>query len=211
MNYNPAQTTAMKRFLIIIIPLAILGTGQYGITQTPRLTIYFNDGLTQNHESQCPPDPPGTVFDSLYIVAEGFISPISQIEYSVKYDPAFYWITDCMVYGTAVGNTATGIIQSWSTPQDASSQLLLSKVYVIWICHSCFYEVGCNTKVCVDSNPNTGYLKALQWPDMSPIYPESWAAIICLCNPYPGYNLCEITQPVPVEQMLWGTIKALYR
>ena len=196
----------MKSFLILVIAFAIIGTAQHGLTQPPRILIYFNDGLTQDYKNQCPPDAPGTVIDSLYIVAEGFESPISQIEYSVHYDPHFFWITDLTVYGTVEGNTATGIIQSWSTPQDASSQLLLSKVLVVWNCQVCF---ECDINVCVDSNPNTGYLKALRWPDMSPIFPESWAAIICPTGVYP--RLCPISPPVPVEQMFWGTIKALYK
>ncbi len=85
----------------------------------------------------CPPDPPGVIFDSLYIVAEDFNALISQIEYKVNYEPAFFWLYDLVPSGTAEGNTEIGIIQSWENAQDASTQLLLNKVFVLWMCSDC--------------------------------------------------------------------------
>ncbi len=180
---------------------------QYGLAQPPRVSIYFDDALSR-WWGMCPPDPPGVIFDSLYVVAEDFSALISQIEYKVNYEPAFLWLYDLAASGTAEGNTDIGIIQSWENPQDASTQLLLNKVFVLWMCSDCG-SGNTDIMICVDSNPNTGYLRAIRWPDMSPIFPESWAVHLCPTNYYP--RDCPITPPVPVEQANWGAIKSFYK
>jgi hypothetical protein len=64
--------------------------------------------------------------------------------------------------------------------------------------------------ICVDSHPETGYLRAISWPNMVPVYPMSHRAILCIAT-LPPYPPCPISPPVPVEETTWGQVKALYR
>jgi hypothetical protein len=177
--------------------------------QYPGMWIYFNEGLSKGVEESCPDQPPGSVLDSLYIVAKSFPVPISQIEYRVNYPPQILWLGDWIQSGTAEGNTPTGIIQSWESPQDASTQLVLVKVLFIWMCQLCYD--GTHIRICVDANPNTGFLRALTWPGPTVTYPDSWEAFICpnISDTYP--IRCFIISGIHDEQTTWGSIKMLYK
>lgn len=198
----------MRNIISFSIVMILICAAHASFAQSPGMWIYFNEGLTQGIESQCPPSPPGTVIDSIYIVAESFPTPISQIEYCVNYPSQLIYILDVIPSGTAEGYTSTGIVQSWESPQDASMQLLLAKVVFIWMCQACHEE---SFRICVDTNPNTGFLRALTWPDLTAIYPDSWKALVCplLGDTYP--EKCPIISGIPVEQTCWGSIKLLYK
>lgn len=200
----------MGKLISFGLVIALICSSYASFAQNPGMWIYFNEGLSQNIKTECPPDPPGTVLDSLYIVAGSFPVPISQIEYRVNYPQQILWLADIIPSGTADGSTSTGIIQSWESPQDASAQLLLVKVLFLWNCQLC-YE-GTHVPICVDANPNTGFLRALMWPGPTATYPDSWEAILCPCCDPPGK--CQIISGILgtlTEYTTWGGIKLIYK
>jgi hypothetical protein len=168
----------------------------------PAVRIYFDADLTISSVN-CPPNPPGTIFDSVYVVAENFTDPILRIEYRLLYEPLLIWLWDGDVSGTATGNTNEGIVHTWTTPQDASGKLVLAKGLVFWMCDNCGPEFG---RLCADSHPGTGYLRATRASDGKWVYPLSRGGQICghSVDPVP----CTVT--VPVESTSWGHIKSMY-
>ncbi|MHC4062003.1 MAG: hypothetical protein ACYSR6_10405 [Planctomycetota bacterium] len=151
----------------------------------PDVRIYFDSDLTIS-SANCPPEPPGTVIDTVYVVAENFTDPISRIEYRLLYGPQLSLLWDAVVSGTTTGNTSAGIVHTWAIPQDASGKLVLAKSVVMWMCDDCL--VNEFATLCVDSHPGTGYLRA--------------------CGHSVDPVSCIVT--VPVESTSWGHIKSMY-
>jgi len=188
--------------LFCVLFLAALSASvQPGFAQTPSVTTYFDENF-KLVLPVCPDDRLGR----LYVIAENFPAPFIQLEYRVNFDPEVTYIGDYIRGGTAVGWSPTGIIQTWPTPQDASSHLVVSEIVVFYNCEGCQVQ---GITICVDAHPETGYLRAISWPNMEPVYPMSHMAVIC---PNLGPNPpCPISPPVPVEATTWGHVKALYR
>jgi hypothetical protein len=187
----------MRKVLIIFFALLILGLGaSISSAQIPNVQVFFTSdwgtyGAT--HLDSCPPDPPGTVFDSLYVVASNFNMWMSAIEYQVIYPPAIMFLSDNNG-GLNIGTSPTGISTAWPLPQNAYVPLSVNKVYFIYMCQRC-YE-GTNIPINVVPNPTTGLLQAVRWPDNITVPAIGMVSLIC--------------PTVPTEETTWGNIKALY-
>ena len=189
-------------FCVVVLTTLLPGV-QIGFAQTPSVSIYFDEDL-ESVLPVCPDDPLG----KLYVIAVNFPAPFVQLEYKVNYPPEVIYLGEVVRGGTAVGMTPIGIVQTWPTPQDASSPLVVAEVSVAWMaCNYCESQI---ITICVDSHPDTGYLRAISWPNMEDVYPVSHRAVICPCCPLP-YPPCPISPPTPVEATTWGHVKALYR
>ncbi len=194
----------MARLGALIIALILsFGIVSSAESQVPHLQIYFNFDTT-GETASCPPDPSGTVIDSLYIVAEDFNAYISAIEYRVDYPPEILWLIDD-TNGIDIGNSTSGIATAWPRPRNAFSPVIVNRVIFIWMCQGCS---KCNIPLCANVHSDTGYLRAVRWPDLEFIYATTGAACICVCGP--PFCICP-NPPVPTEATSWGKIKAIYR
>jgi hypothetical protein len=195
-----------KPAYIFICFLLLFASSYPAHSDTPYLQIYFDADLTEYY-ADCPPDPPGTVFDSVYVAAVGFDAFISAIEYRIDYTPHFVWLAD-VTTGLNIGQTTTGIATAWPYPQNAYSPLVVAKVMVMWVCQNCTPEFT-HVPFCANGHSLTGYIRAVRWPDNQFIYATNKAT--CLCPTCCG-DPCECpSSPIPVEESTWGSIKALYR
>lgn len=197
---HPISILLFVTFLTTLVPGI-----QNGLAQTPSVSVYFDEDLTRV-EPSCPDQPPGTVLGTLFVIAEHFPAPFIQLEYRVKFPAEVLYLGEVVRGGSAVGVSPIGIIQTWETPQDASSHLVVNEIWMLWMCVYCMET---DIQICVDTHPETGYFRALRWPDMAAIYPMSHTAVACpLLHTYPP---CTISPPVPVEETTWGEVKSLYR
>jgi hypothetical protein len=197
------KSSLLSRGVSLGIVLFTFCSAPEGFGQTPEVRIYF-DASFYSSNGECPPTPPGTVIDTLYIVAEHFSDQISGIEYKINFVPQLIWLQDIIPSGSAEGNTNTGVIQTWTNPQSASQKLLLMKVLFVWMCDNCFGNES--VKLCPDSHPQTGYLRALKTADSAWIYPDAFSGILCQAGAVDPQ--CDV--PVPIKESSWGHIKSLY-
>ena len=193
------RITVIVLFVLIILSVLV----QPAASQQPYLRIYFDSGLT-SFSSECPPEPPGMVLDSLFIVAFNLNAFISAIEFGIDYTSNLMWLADDHT-GLSIGNSDTGIAIAWPFPQNAFTPLLVDKVYFLWMCQNC--SCGLNVCVCPQVHPETGRLRAVRWPDNEFIYMNVLPGVLCAA---PNGDPCRCEQPVPVEETSWGKIKALY-
>ena len=122
-------------------------------------------------------DPPGTVLDSMFVVAHYLNAFISAIEYRVDYPPEMLHISD-FTTGLTLGTTADGIATAWPYPQNGYSPLLVAKVMFLWNCQGCS---GCMDRcICPQGHPVSGSIRAVSWPDNQFIYMTLKPGRICL-------------------------------
>jgi hypothetical protein len=164
----------------------------------PNIQVYFTSEwgtYGQTHLQECPPDPPGTVVGTLYIVAINFNMWMSAVEYQVNYPPQFIWLAD-NTGGIDIGQSPTGIATSWPLPQNAFVPYAVNTVTFIYNCQLC--NSGPNIPICVVPNPAaiSGQVQAVRWPDGTLIPAIGMKSLIC--------------PTIPVEETSWGQIKALY-
>lgn len=205
------------RMLVVFLALALTVSLPFvdrGFAQAPTVSVYFSvDG--EWALDVCPYDPLGMLF----IIAKDVPSPFVQLEYRADLPPDVIYLGEQPNGGSAVGNIVEGVIQTWPGPQDASSQLVVNVIHVLFTCQDC---IRIDVPICLNSHPGTGYFRAVGWPDGSNIYPATDSAVICpsLCGvPGPtgrsplcgGRPECPISPPVPVSRATWGAVKALYR
>ncbi len=204
----------MKLLLTCVVAFALFcATVPDGNAQPAYLQVYFDQDLTETVAPSCPYGPPGTEVTELYIVAHGFDSWLSAIEFRLALPSELVWLGD--VWGQshlALGSSPTGIAVAFPLPVNAFAPVQVLTVVVLWMCQGCdMIAENCataNTLVCVDVYPSSGRIRAVTWPDQRLIQATSGTAIICptLCG---GGSCPEL--PVPVDETTWGRIKAQYR
>jgi hypothetical protein len=164
------------------------------LAQTPTVQIYFDEALQVKHR-RCPDAQPGTILDTLYIVAHNFNAQIIDIEYLFHTYGNMAYAGDLLPAGyTAIGFSVDGIVVSFPAPVYAGSTLLIQGVMFWWTCRGCPYP---DYLIWIEPHPMSGKVQATRWPDLGKI--EGMGRYSWLCP------------VVPVEQKTWGGIKALYR
>ncbi len=189
----------MKKVLVIFSAMMLLTLGASWVHAggpIPNVQVYFTSDWGTYGQAQipeCPPNPPGTVLDSLYVVANNFGMWMSAIEYQVIYPPQIMWLSD-YTGGLDIGTSPTGIATAWPLPQNAFVPFAVNKVLFIYLCQLC-YE-GTNIPIDVVPHPDSGLLRAVRWPDNFIVHAIGMRSLIC--------------PTIPVEETTWGNIKALY-
>jgi hypothetical protein len=159
---------------------------------SPSVRIYFDDAFTVTHKD-CPDDPPGTVLDSLYVVAEDFNLWFNAIEYMIVFPPEVLFETDAND-GLNIGTSETGIASAWPLPFWEHKPTMVNKVIFTWNCQGS-QEDG--IPIHVVPHPVTGFVRGVEWWDHSFVYAVGISGWIRASE-------------VPVENTSWGRIKALY-
>ena len=174
--------------------------------QAPYLQVYFDQGLTETY-ANCPNSPPGSVIDTIYVVAHNFDAWLNGIEFRIDYPPQMMWLGDQFDPNALhIGNTNQGIGLAWTIPFNAFVPNVVLSAIVLWMCDNCDTP-NMNQVVCFNVYPGSGYLRAVRWPDLELIYGQSGTAVICpACG---AWRPCD-QLPVPVERTTWGGIKAMY-
>ena len=185
----------MRKTLVVVIVVAIAcGSSTVANSQIPHVAVFFDPGL-QYQQKNCPPAPIGTVLDSVFVVATNFDMWMSAIEYQIIYPPEMLFLGDVTPAGALViGNSPAGITIAFPTPMNAFTQAVVQKTKFIWMCDACFNP---NTPLIVVPHPNSGFLRAVRWPDNVVVNAIGWTSLICAT--------------IPVEESTWGQVKALYR
>lgn len=187
----------MRRVLLtfaIVFMIAIAGSA-FAQT-TPYFQVYFDEDLKVAAED-CPPDPAGTVFDTLYIVAHNFDMWISAAEFAVDYGPHLsHWGERPVDTDLALGGTTgpNGVALSWPVPRSGWSAVLMMTVTVRWECSGCG---GINdAEIVITGIPGHPNPRAVDFNTEESVYGVGMKSLICAS--------------VPVEETSWGQIKALY-
>ena len=184
----------MKRSLLITVCCIVCASA--ASAQIPHLAIYFDEGL-QHQQADCPADPIGTVFDTLYVVANNFGIWLNGIEFQVLYPTQLMFLGDMMVgYAISIGNSAVGIGIAFPIPLIAHVQAVVLKVNFVWMCDNCGPE-NQNVPIIVLPYPGQPWIRAVEWPNLNVHVGIGVTALICAT--------------VPVQETTWGNIKALYR
>jgi hypothetical protein len=185
----------MKRSLLIAMCFVLSTSAAF--TQTPNVSVYFDEFLTQT-SWQCPGAPVGTVYDTVYVVANNFEMWMVGIEYMIDYSPALAWVADIFPPNTLhTGSSPApgGVEIAWSLPANGWQGVLVQRAAVLWMCDSCTgFET---TLVTVLPHPMSGQVRAMRWPEMDYIPGVGMLSIIC--------------NTIPVEETSWGQVKALYQ
>jgi len=190
----------MKKLVVSFLAVLLMALGVAWVSAAgpvPNVQVYFTSDYGAYGKAQipeCPPNPPGTVFDSLYVVANNFNCYISAIEYQVSYPPQIIWLGDDTGTGLNIGSSPTGIATAWPFPQNAFVPYAVNKVKFIYNCQLCYD--GNNIPITVLPNPGSGYLRFTQWPSNTLINAIGMVSLIC--------------PTIPVEETTWGNIKAIY-
>jgi hypothetical protein len=175
-----------------VVLLAVIVTTSPLKAESPSIRIYFDEAFTVVHKN-CPDDPPGTVLDSLYVVAEDFNVWFNAIEYMIVYPPEIIFDSD-VTGGLDIGTSATGLATAWPLPFWEQKPNLINKVMFVWNCQGSQDE---GIPIHVVPHPETGFVRAVEWWDHYFVYGVGLTGWIRASE-------------VPVEDTTWGRIKALY-
>lgn len=173
--------------------LAVVLTSTLLHAETPSVRIYFDEAFTVVHKD-CPDEPPGTVLDSLYVVAEDFNLWFNAIEYMILYPPEILFESD-VNEGLNIGTSATGIATAWPKPFWEHKPNMVNKVIFTWNCQGSQEE---GIPIQVVPHPQTGFIRAVEWWEHYFVYGVGMTGWIRASE-------------VPVEDTSWGRIKALYK
>ena len=176
-----------------IIACCIVAPG--ASAQTPTVSIYFDEYYSFPRGELCQ----GVgVFDTLWVVAEGFNAWISAIEYAINFSDmsgVMIWVADLPVALLNIGSTPQGVATTWLRPQNGFAPLLVMQVLVQWACDDCY--AATNRYLSLGWHPQTGYVRAVRYPDRAFIEATGLASTICAAG-------------FPIETATWGAVKALY-
>jgi len=187
----------MKKVLVAIFAVAIVGLGVSVNAQTPNVTIYFDDNASET-SADCPTGEIGTVFGDFLVVANNFNMWMNAIEYAIEYPPQIEYMSDVLwdeVNQLALGQSPTGIAVVWTLPGQAFGPLVVEKVMFTWMCNDCS-EPNQNAPVKVVPFPSSGKIRALRYPDLFEVQGVGMTSLVCAT--------------IPNEDTTWGKVKALY-
>jgi hypothetical protein len=199
----------MKKTLVVVVAIAIALSASVASAQIPNVVVYFDITSTQM-DAVCPPDPAGTVFTDLYVVANNFNMWVSAIEYQISLPPSLMFLGDFIGDNQlSIGSAVTGIGISWPLPANGFEALRCQRISVIWQCQNigtvedpaCVLADGVTAfndhLIHVLPYPTSGKVRAIRWPDNVEVLGIGMTSVIC-------------GQTIPVEETTWGGIKALY-
>jgi len=195
----------MKSVTSFVVSLFLVGiaAAPAALAQVPNVALYTDKALQEREIVGCPEEPPGVIFDTLYVVASGFTMAMASIEYRIDLSPQLGFVGDIVPAGVAEGFSIDGIRISFATPADATGQLLVQKIEFIYGCEGCKnWKTGItimDVPLRVLPHPGSGKIQAVRWPDIVAIEATGSPAILC---PRAG---------APVEGSTWGAIKSLYQ
>ncbi len=144
----------------------------------------------------CPEALPGTVIDTLYIVADGFNMAMASVEFMVDISEYFLFLADIVSAGVVEGNSVGGIRISYPAPADATGRLVVNGIVFTCMCEVCA-DVKFDTPLEVLPYPESGKIQAYRWPDMVGIEAVGLTSYLCWTAS-------------PVKHTTWGNIKALF-
>jgi hypothetical protein len=188
----------MKKVLVVVCVVALMSFAALSASaQTPNVQVYFDANLTQT-QSPCPAAPAGTIFGSLFVVANNFGSFINAIEYQIVYPPQLGFVGDTFNTPLVVGNSAIGVSVAWAVPQNAFAPLIIGLANILWLCQDCpGPNVGAQIVVIPSPLNLDGKVQAVQWPTNIKLDGIGQTSLLCT--------------GVPTEETTWGGIKALYK
>jgi hypothetical protein len=141
----------MKKHVLFFSIVATVGLlASVCLAATPTVSVYFDEALTVRAVDRM---DAGEV--TLYIVAEGFDSKISAIEYKIDYPTGMTWMSDVGMPVIKIGTTREGIAQAWSEPIEGRSPKVIGKVLVRWD-----PAAGAGGDIAVGPNPISGRIRA---------------------------------------------------
>ncbi len=159
------------------------------LAQTPTVGIFFDEYLTRM-DKDC---PPGGGLDTAYVVASGFNTFISAIEYAVNYPASMTWVGDLDTPPVTLGTTPTGITEAWPLPLNGYNPLVVARIAFIWNCDGCSVT---DDPIVVVPHPYSGFVRATDFPQYNTINGVGMKSLVCAT--------------VPTEDTTWGQVKALY-
>jgi len=183
----------MKKILVVVFAVVVmLGAAQVN-AQVPHVAVFFSNG---SNAANCPAEPPGTVLDSISVVAVNFDMWMNGIEYQISYPPQMLWLGDFIGDGNLkIGSSPTGIGITFPIPLNAFGPAVVQTANFFWMCDSCDLP-NQNQPVVVGPYPSSGVVRAVRWPDLVVVEGVGLTSLIC--------------PTVPVQEKTWGGIKALY-
>lgn len=182
----------MKRVFAIGLTLCLLFVAGAAIAQTPYIMVYYDDFYTVGNKD-CPTGLPGTIIDSVYVVAQQFNSWFVAVEYSINYPTQMTYVSETPTSTLTIGSTGSGIAQAWAFPVNGYQPALLNKVYFLWNCDGCGVT---NSPIVVTSHLQTFQLSGVKFPSNEVFSIVGMTSLVC--------------GTTPVEETTWGNIKALY-
>lgn len=187
----------MKNVLVVVIAVAIGLTAVHASAQIPNVSIYFDKTFTETGKN-CPVAPPGTVMDSIWVVANNFNMWMNAIEYTIEYPSKVLWVGDAFPPDRlTIGSSPSGVGVSWPLPANAFGALVIQKARFFWMCDQCGpTDFDRNVPWTVLPYPLQSTVRAVRWPDLVIV---------------PGVGMTSLICPTtPVHETTWGGIKALY-
>ena len=191
--------------ILVGVFLVVLALAPSSLAQVPNVALYTDKAFQEREIEGCPEEPPGTILDTLYVVASGFNMAMASIEYRIDLSRYLAFMGDIVPAGVAEGSSIDGIRISFPAPADATGQLLVQKIEFIYLlCQGC-QDYQHPTIMIIDvplrvlPHPASGKIQAVRWPDMVAVEAVGLPAILC---PRIG---------VPIEGSTWGAIKSLYQ
>jgi hypothetical protein len=188
----------MKRMLVVACAIAFCVCAISAKAQVPNVGVFFDQNL-KFMWADCPPAPPLTVLDTVYVALHNANMFVGSVEYMIEYPPYMFWTGDEIpgvggVDYLKAGNSATGIGIVWPIPKNGFLSILVQKAFFLWNCTGCEGGEQC---VQVLPNPDSGKIRAIRWPDLWELPLVGMRSSIC--------------KTVPVDGNTWGGIKALYQ
>lgn len=150
------MTRALIAFgFVLLLSVVICPTDTPAV---PHFAVYFDPALTQSVAS-CPFEPPGTVFDTLYVAADGFDTPLEGVEYKLTVPSELIWIADLdLGNGLQIGASVSGTSIAFFEPVDASGPVIVQAIVVLWLCNECSTF---RDEVSLTPHPATGSISAV--------------------------------------------------
>jgi hypothetical protein len=194
----------MKGVLVVFSTLLLLTLGASMVNAggpIPNVQVYFtSDWGTYGQTAlvECPDAPHNTVLDSFYVVASNFNMWMIGIEYFLSLPFQINPLAQEVPNGGLVIGTAwifPGIAISWPLPQNAFVPFAVTKIKFLYRCTLC--QDGTDICIHVLNHQDTGFVRAVRWPDITFVNGIGMTSMIC--------------PTVPVEETTWGGIKALYQ
>ena len=182
----------MKRVSVIVLMLCLLCVAGVASAQLPYIMVYYDDFYTVGNKD-CPNGIPGTTIDSVYVVAQQINRWFSAVEYSIVYPSQMTYLSEVVNGGLAIGNTQTGIAQSWTFPMNGFMPAMINKIYFLWNCDGC---TSTNNFIFVTNHPETGHVRGVEFGTNELFNIVGMTSVVC--------------GTTPEENTTWGNIKALY-
>jgi hypothetical protein len=182
----------MKRVSAIALMLCLLFVAGAANAQLPFIMVYYDDYYTIGNKD-CPSGVPGTTIDSVFVVAQQINKWFTAVEYSITYPPQMTYLSEMVNSDLTIGNTVSGIAQTWSFPVNGYQPALLNKVYFLWNCDGC---TATNRYIVVTNHPLTSHLRGVEFGSNELFNIIGMTSVVC--------------GTTPVEDTTWGNIKALY-